>query len=245
MKAKIKRRWPISQVVIFLDKDEISQVENFSNLLKIQLNTDRLEVKSIPHIQSIYERIRTLLDLGLIKVTMKLKIKRLAPYVKDRLSLLVASFERADQMAIFQSLLSHGSYRLNVGNDSFEIVKDDLDLTYMAAHGYSIAETESHDTAIFIGTLRDMDLITKGFVKDLARNFQQLRKEMSYLPTDLLTYAHVSNLSESEVASLGAFKDELAYLVRAKSVEFYPHTEKEDMYKEVEIDGRKLLLSIK
>lgn len=245
MKAKIKRRWPVNQVVIFLDKDEISQVENFSNLIKIQLNTDRLEVKSIPHIQSIYERVRTLLDLGFIKMTMKLKIKRFAPYVKDRLSLLVASFEGADHMAILQSLTSHGSYRLKVGNDLFEIVKDDIDLTYMAAHGYSIAETESHDTVIFIATLRDMDLVTKGFVKDLARNFQQLRKEMGYLPTDLLSYAHVSNLSESEVDSLGVFKDELAYLVRAKSVEFYPHTEEEDTYKEVEIDGRKLLLSIK
>jgi isoleucyl-tRNA synthetase len=68
---------------------------------------------------------------------------------------------------------------------------------------------------------------------------------MGYLPTDLLSYAHVSNLSESEVASLRAFKDELAYLVRAKSVEFYPHTEEENGYKEIEIDGRKLLLSIK
>lgn len=245
MKAKIKRRWPISQVVIFLEKDEISQVEHFSNLMKNQLNTDRLEIKSIPRIKSIYDRVRTLLDLGLIKVTMKLKIKRFAPFVKDRVSLLVTSFEKADQMAILQSLISCGSYRLKVGNDSFEILKDDIDLTYTAAHGYSIAETESHDTVIFIGTLRDMDLVTKGFVKDLARNFQQLRKEMGYLPTDLLSYAHVSNLSENEVASLGVFKDELAYLVRAKSVEFYPHTKEEDMYKEVEIDGRKLLLSIK
>ena len=65
-------------------------------------------------------------------MTMKLKIKRFAPYVKDRLSLLVASFEGADHMAILQSLTSHGSYRLKVGNDSFEIVKDDIDLTYMA-----------------------------------------------------------------------------------------------------------------
>jgi isoleucyl-tRNA synthetase len=245
MKAKIKRRWPISQVVIFLEKDEISQVEHFSDLMKNQLNTDRLEIKSIPRIKSIYDRVRTLLDLGLIKVTMKLKIKRFAPFVKDRVSLLVTSFEKADQMAILQSLISCGSYRLKVGNDSFEILKDDIDLTYTAAHGYSIAETESQDTVIFIETLRDMDLVTKGFVKDLARNFQQLRKEMGYLPTDLLSYAHVSNLSENEVASLGVFKDELAYLVRAKSVEFYPHTKEEDMYKEVEIDGRKLLLSIK
>jgi isoleucyl-tRNA synthetase len=245
MKAKIKRRWPVSQVVIFLDGDKISQVENFLDLMKIQLNTDRLEIKSIPNILSIYERVSTLLDLGMIKMTMKLKIKRLAPYVKDGLSLLVASFGRADQMAILQSLISHGSYRLKVGNDSFEITKEDIDLTYMAADGYSFAETESRDTAIFIATLRDMDLVTKGFVKDLARNFQQLRKEMGYLPTDLLSYAHVSNLSESEVASLRAFKDELAYLVRAKSVEFYPHTEEENGYKEIEIDGRKLLLSIK
>jgi isoleucyl-tRNA synthetase len=148
-------------------------------------------------------------------------------------------------MIVLQSLLSNGSYQLRIGNDSFEIVRDDLDLTYSASDGYSIAETESYDTVIVIETNRDMVLVTKGFVKDLARNLQQLRKEMGYLPTDLLSYARVSNLSETEVASLGVFKDELAYLVRAKSVEFYLHLLEKDKYKEIEIDGRKFLISIK
>jgi isoleucyl-tRNA synthetase len=245
MKAKIKRRWPIGQVVIFSDNEEISQVEEYSDLMKVQLNTDKLEVKSIPQIKNIYDRVMALLDLCLIKISIKLKIKRFAPYLKDRLPILVSSFENVDRMTVLQSLLLNRSYQLKIGDDSFEIVKDDLDLTYSASDGYSIAETESHDTVIVIETIRDMDLVTKGFVKDLARNLQQLRKEMGYLPTDLLSYAHVSNLSETEVASLGVFKDELAYLVRAKSVEFYLHLSEKVKYKEIEIDGRKFLISIK
>jgi isoleucyl-tRNA synthetase len=245
MKAKIKRRWPIGQVVIFSDNEELSQVEEYSDLMKVQLNTDKLEVKSIPQIKNIYDRVMALLDLGLIKISIKLKIKRFAPYLKDRLPILVSSFENVDRMIVLQSLLSNGSYQLRIGNDSFEIVRDDLDLTYSASDGYSIAETESYDTVIVIETNRDMVLVTKGFVKDLARNLQQLRKEMGYLPTDLLSYARVSNLSETEVASLGVFKDELAYLVRAKSVEFYLHLLEKDKYKEIEIDGRKFLISIK
>jgi isoleucyl-tRNA synthetase len=245
MKAKIKRRWPISQAVILSENEEIRQVEKFADLMQVQLNTDRLEVRSIPHLKNIYDRVRALLDLELINVSIKLRIKRFAPYLKDRLPLLVASFEKAGQMTVLQSLLSTGSVQLKIGTDSFEIVKDDIDLSYKASDGYSIAETESHDTVIVIETTRDMDLVTKGFVKDLARNFQQLRKEMGYLPTDILSYAHVSNLSENEVASLRVFKEELAYLVRAKSVEFYPRLSEKDAYKEIEIDGRKFLLSIK
>jgi isoleucyl-tRNA synthetase len=245
MKAKIKRRWPIGKAIIILENDDISLIDNLTDLIKIQLNTDRLDIKSIPGIKSIYDRVGALLDLGLINMTMKLKTKRIAPYVKNRFSLLVTSFEKADQMEIMLSLISNGSYRLKYGDDNFEILKDDLELSYTPAHGYSIAETESHNMIIFIETLRDKALVTKGLVKDLARNLQQLRKEKGYLPTDLLSYAHISNLSENELSSLGIFRDELAYLVRAKSVEFYLHTIEGDNYKEVEINGRKVLLSIK
>jgi isoleucyl-tRNA synthetase len=108
-----------------------------------------------------------------------------------------------------------------------------------------MAESEALQTTVFIETIRSEQLITKGFVKDLARNLQQLRKEKGFLPTDLLSFASVSNLNESELAQITKFKDDLAYLVRAKSVELCIDKFDHQDYKEINIDGRKVLISIK
>ncbi|MGA9927825.1 MAG: hypothetical protein WBP96_04410, partial [Nitrososphaeraceae archaeon] len=56
--------------------------------------------------------------------------------------------------------------------------------------------------------------------------------------------AYVSNLNEDELTSLLEFKENLAYLVRVKSVKLSLRANDDEKYKEVEIDGRKVLVSI-
>ena len=52
------------------------------------------------------------------------------------------------------------------------------------------------DLIVFISTQRNKELTSKGFLRDLARNLQQLRKESSYNPTDTLSTAFIANLSD-------------------------------------------------
>ena len=54
----------------------------------------------------------------------------------------------------------------------------------------------------------------------------------------------MSNLNEDELTSLLEFKENLAYLVRVKSVKLSLRANDDEKYKEVEIDGRKVLVSI-
>jgi isoleucyl-tRNA synthetase len=245
MKAKIKRRWPINSATVIVDNDEISMLAGITDLIKTQVNTDRLSMELIPELKDEYNRINKLLQLGLIDVRMRLKTKRIAPYLRNNLSKLVTSFESENHVDILRSLISSGKYSLNYNGSDFEITKEDVELNYSAAGGYEMAESEALHTTVFIETIRSEQLITKGFVKDLARNLQQLRKEKGFLPTDLLSFASVSNLDESELAQITKFKDDLAYLVRAKSVEFCIDKFENQDYKEINIDGRKVLISIK
>lgn len=245
MKAKIKRRWPINSATVIVDNDEISMLAGITDLIKTQINTDRLSMELIPELKDKYNRINKLLQLGLIDVRMRLKTKRIAPYLRNNLSKLVTSFESENHVDILQSLISSGKYSLNYNGSDFEITKEDIELIYSAAGGYEMAESEALQTTVFIETIRSEQLITKGFVKDLARNLQQLRKEKGFLPTDLLSFASVSNLNESELAQITKFKDDLAYLVRAKSVELCIDKFDHQDYKEINIDGRKVLISIK
>jgi hypothetical protein len=64
------------------------------------------------------------------------------------------------------------------------------------------------------------------------------------LPTDVLSCAYVSNLNEDELTSLQDFKENLSYLVRVKSVKLSLQPNDDEKYKEVEIDGRKVFVSI-
>ena len=133
---------------------------------------------------------------------------------------------------------------INYDGNDFEILKEDVELSYSPAPGYSMAESDTGDIIVLIETIRNNDLLTKGLVKDLARNIQQLRKEKGYLPTDVLSCAYVSNLNEDELTSLQDFKENLSYLVRVKSVKLSLQPNDDEKYKEVEIDGKKVFVSI-
>ena len=83
--------------------------------------------------------------------------------------------------------------------------------------------------------------MAKGLVKDLARRLQSLRKERGYNPTDILSTASVLELDQESLDMLKDKTDELAFLVRVKQVNF-TRTCKE--YKDDDIDGQKIKISV-
>jgi isoleucyl-tRNA synthetase len=95
-----------------------------------------------------------------------------------------------------------------------------------------------------MSTNRDQKLITQGLVRDLARNLQQLRKEKSYNPTEILSTAYITDLQKDEVCSLSLHRNDLTYLVRVKSVVLTEEKEEGIEYKKIEIDGREINISI-
>jgi isoleucyl-tRNA synthetase len=97
---------------------------------------------------------------------------------------------------------------------------------------------------IFMSTNRDQNLITQGLVRDLARNLQQLRKEKSYNPTEILSTAYIADLEKDEVSSLSLYRNDLTYLVRVKSVILSEEKMEGIEYKNIEIDGREINISI-
>jgi len=243
-KAKIKRRWPISRVRVFMEDDDLSKVTDLTEIMKTQMNTDSLEILAIPKIKDVYGRLAGLLNYNVVEISAKLKTKRIAPLLKNDLPKILRSFENADQSKIIKTLISEGKCLIEYDCNDFEILKEDVELSYSPAPGYSMAESDTGDIIVLIETIRNNDLLTKGLVKDLARNIQQLRKEKGYLPTDVLSCAYVSNLNEEELTSLLDFKENLAYLVRVKSVKLSLQPNDSEKYKEVEIDGRKVFVSI-
>ena len=70
----------------------------------------------------------------------------------------------------------------------------------------------------FVSGHRDETLLGEGIMRDLARRVQALRKELGYMPTDVLDAVHIAELDAESAGLLEAYLAEMAELVRAKKV---------------------------
>jgi isoleucyl-tRNA synthetase len=118
----------------------------------------------------------------------------------------------------------------------------DLDIAYSPLENYEA--NEKSNILILMNISRNDTLITKGLVRDLSRNLQQLRKELGYNPTQILTCAYISNLNNDEISSLSKYHNEIKNLVRVGDVVLSESPNNELKYKIIDIDGKELKIYI-
>jgi isoleucyl-tRNA synthetase len=240
--AGLKRRWPIKEVMICGYNLKPLDIGGVSDVLKSQLNTAQYRLVEIAP-GSQLEKVASLLDSDMpISVSVSLLRKNIAPRVKADIGEVARVFESVDKLKIIRSFQKSGSYLLAYNGKTVELSPSDVELAYKALEGYSSSERD--DLVVFISTTREKDLITKGLLRDLARQLQQLRKERQYNPTDTVNAAYVAGLDAEEISSLSAMKDELTYLVRVKSLELSKVAVINVSYKAVEIDGREFKIAV-
>jgi isoleucyl-tRNA synthetase len=240
--AGLKRRWPIKEVIICGYNLNWIYIEGISDMLKSQLNTAQYRIVEIAA-GSQLEKVASLLDRDMpISVTALLDRKNIAPRVKADIGKVVRAFESSDKLDMIRSFRKSGRYLLEYNDKTVELSPSDVQLAYKTLDGYSSSERDT--LILFMSRTREKDLITKGLIRDLARQLQQLRKERQYNPTDTINAAYVAGLEAEEIASLSLMKDELTYLVRVKSVQLSKEALINVAYKAVEIDGREFKISV-
>jgi valyl-tRNA synthetase len=98
---------------------------------------------------------------------------------------------------------------------------------------------------VFIDVYRDEKLLGEGLMRDIARRVQSLRKELGYVPTDILNNVHVAGLEEENVRLLRPYLSDMAELIRAKKVHLHsglPETEAK--WHEYPLDEKKIYIAI-
>jgi isoleucyl-tRNA synthetase len=243
MKAKLKRRWPISEVLIFSTNIHSLDRPDLAEILRNQINAQNCRLVEIPSFKSQASKLRSLLTNGApISLEMHISAKSVAPRVKNKITPLMQEFEKIDKINILRSLNAESKITVNVLNEKIELEENDLVMEYSPLDGYSSAELDG--LVVFISSSRSNYLIRLGFLRDLARNLQQLRKEHGRTPTDILPIAHVARLDKSEIEYLSQQKDELKFLVRVKEITFSAKALDGVTYKAINLDGRQILISI-
>jgi hypothetical protein len=132
-----------------------------------------------------------------------------------------------------------------------------LEMTNFKGVEYSSATTEhaandkdwvsavEGEITVFISGHRDDRLLGEGIMRDLARRVQALRKELGFMPTDVLDAAHVAELDEESIFLLQPFLGEMAGLVRTKKIYLHKSQgEVEAKWHESELDGKKIFVNI-
>jgi isoleucyl-tRNA synthetase len=107
------------------------------------------------------------------------------------------------------------------------------------------ASASEGDLQVFLDARRDEGLLGAGLMRDLARRVQALRKELGYMPTDVLEAVYISQLDDENIKLLQPYLVEIKELVRAKSVLLQGDSgDKTVEWHESQLDDKKVAIAI-
>jgi isoleucyl-tRNA synthetase len=239
MKGKLKRRWPLNEAIICVQKGQKEKLESLSSLLVSQLNVEKYNIKEIEKKEGL-DQVLQLRQFELpIVPKIELERKKIGPKAKQNMGKLVQRFSETSSNDIIEGLSKDGKFTFDVDGNQIVLDKEDFVIDFDAAEGFAVSEREN--LIVFISTTRNSEMMAKGFVKDLARRLQTLRKERGYNPTDVLNVASILDLDEDSLNMVKEKSKDLAFLVRVKQVDF---TQSCKEYKDDDIDGQKIRISV-
>jgi isoleucyl-tRNA synthetase len=243
MKAKLKRRWPIKKVWICSAREDFFDLDSILEMLKSQINVQDCTIIQFANDTNLHKILSLLESEAPIVPKISLSKRNVGLKARAHLEKVLHSFERVDKYLLLRTLESSGKFLLVYENGlAIDLNLDDIVISYGAAEGYAMSE--KGDIIVFIESKRDRELITKGLMRDLARNLQQLRKERGYNTTDVLATAYIAGLEEEEISALSSLAEELKFLVRVKDLLLSKLPVEGINYKTIEYEGRNLFISL-
>ena len=243
MKAKLRRRWPIRNVWICYPAQDHFDLESMPEMLKTQINVQNCIFIQYQN-DTYLHKLLSLLDTG-VPITPKVRLskKNIGQKARGDFEKVLMSFENVNPYQLLRMIDSSGEFMLAYENGrGVKLTLDDLELSYDPKPGFALAENDG--IVVIIDGKRDKELIALGVMRDIARNLQQLRKERGYNTTDIIPIAHIADLSEQEISDLLPLAEELKYLVRVNKIITSKSPIQGVDYKVIELDGRKLYISV-
>jgi len=239
MKGKLKRRWPLTEALICVSKGQKQKLESLSHLLMSQLNVEKFtifETEKESGLEQILELRQQ--NLPLISIV-ELERKRIGPKAKQHMGKLVNIFSETNKEEIITSLQKQGHHNFEVDGEKISLDKDDFIVDFDAKQEFAVSKRDNY--IVFISTSRNKEMMARGLIKDIARRLQTLRKERGYNPTDILNVASILDLDEESLEMIKEKSEDLAFLVRVKKVDFIESCK---AYKDDDIDGQKIRISV-
>jgi len=114
---------------------------------------------------------------------------------------------------------------------------------YASLEGW--ASASENDIQVFLNVQRDENLLGEGLMRDLARRVQSLRKELGYIPTDVLEAVYIAEIGDEGVRLLKPYLKEMEELVRTKKIHLCSKREDVEIeWREEKLDDKKIYIAI-
>ncbi len=196
MKAKLKRRWPLREALVYsseeIPEDVLTVVAQVANVKSVNLvssvNKLPISVKATPIMG----------EIGKAFKKDSMKVKQL--------------LESLDPSYLLESMFKSSQVTVN----GFKVPYQAVGFEIKASEGYEVAWERG--TIVVINVARDKDLIEEGYLRDVARRIQYARKEKGFNPTEILEMVEVY-VEDPEIAQVIVSRSsELSFLTRVRKI---------------------------
>ncbi|MDI9619898.1 MAG: isoleucine--tRNA ligase [Candidatus Nezhaarchaeota archaeon] len=232
-KAKLKSRWPISNVVVVsFRSDVLDKLKSFQKVLREQANSRNVTLVDGPprgfHLKLMFKG-----EPGEAKI-------------KGYTSRVIEGLERMEAEEALRALCLHGKLSLKVDGESVEVDSDDVEVVDLREGSKWVFAIGKY-MLVGLDASRDEELEAEAITREIVRRVQYMRKEMNLGIED-----YIDLIIEVKDGSLkGLPERNLEYLkneVRAKELEVTskPPAQLPEWYsKDWDIEGLKLMIHVK
>lgn len=231
-KAGIKRRWPLQKATLVIEDSQVlEEAKKARNLIEILSNVKEVDFISDKR------------DLNL-KLEVSLDLQKLGPKYKKKLGDILREVKNNEKQIAY-SLLESGKATIFSGSEQIQLTNEDVKITCLPPEGTVFVEDEEKKISVLLSKERDEALIAEGVLRDIARRIQDARKRAGLNPPEIINQVVLAGLDDENKRLLENNLQELAKLVRAKTVTISEDLPPSSMQFDYDFEGCKLRIGIK
>jgi isoleucyl-tRNA synthetase len=225
--SNIKLRQPLSELVIIAPIGKEKLIEKYNNVLKEELNVKKVTLKETSD--------------ELVKYQITPNFKVLAPKVKSEINKIGTHLSQLDpQIASdYVKLLSENKdFYLKVDDKKYTLTREDVNYKIEVLEGFTGEESEGY--LLLFNTTITEELKREGYVRDVVRRIQTMRKELDLEYTQNIQLTIKTD--EFGTDAIEEFRDFI--MSETLSTELREEQPTEGHVKEWEFDGYKISIGI-
>jgi isoleucyl-tRNA synthetase len=234
--VNIKVRQPLSRIE-FATRDvaEGKIVARYADLICSELNVKSLGTMDAGDAESL---VKTVYNLNPIP-------RLLGKKFGDQFRPLQAALREGDQAAIrpyAEKLLAGENVLVQLGNDTFEVTPEEVEVKVMqeVAEGYAVTEDSGY--VAVLSTVLTEELVSEGLAREVVRRVQTMRREADFKLDDRIEIRY--SASERMSQAIGEFSDYIRTETLSEAM-LQDGTGDDFRRADFEIDGETLSLGIK
>ncbi|RLE54632.1 MAG: isoleucine--tRNA ligase [Thermoprotei archaeon] len=232
MKAGVKRRWPLRELVIATDSQEVREaIDMYRKILLTQCNVKKVEVVPSSEVRKF------------IRYVIEPVFSKIGPVYRGLTKKIVEYLSKQRPEDIAAALLEKGCIEFEIEGQVVRLSRDMINIREEPQTDYLITETRNFK--VILSTTLTKEEIAEGLARDVVRRIQYMRKVLD-LPLDA-TIEVVVYGPESEIELIKQYTHFIASETRARKVKFVGSRDEVtgDLVTEWEIDGSKYVIGVK